>query len=274
VEHCDDDVLALVALGERPSDADAEHLTGCPRCRSEIESFRRVVVAGRPGVLPGPDVAPPIHVWDAVAAATGVVVRPRPVNPISAPDGIGGLLGGGGVDGPAAHTPVSGARDGSSDSVTRLRPRRTGRSRRRWLPMAAVAASALVVGGIAGAVGASLLGGDDPQAVVVARTTLDPLPADPGATGTAVVVNAAGTRRLEVDVSRLSSTDGFYEVWLIDASVKKMVPIGVLTGTRGDFTIPADLDLGKFPVVDISAEPLDGDPTHSGKSHLRGVIRG
>ncbi len=263
MEHCDDDVLALVALGERPSDADAEHLSGCTRCRSEVESFGRVVAAGRPGIVAGPDVPPRAQVWDAVAAATGVSVRPRTVGPT------------GGPAGPQPQPqPPPGPGAGSGATVTTLRPRPADRGRRGRLPMLAVAASALVVGGIAGAVGVSLLGGDDPQAVVVARTTLDPLPADPGATGTAVVVDAAGTRRLEVDVSRLSSTDGFYEVWLIDASVKKMVPIGVLTGTRGDFTIPADLDLGQFPVVDISAEPLDGDPTHSGKSHLRGVIRG
>ena len=53
---------------------------------------------------------------------------------------------------------------------------------------------------------------------------------------------------------------------------EKMVPIGILSGARGEFTIPAGLDLGQYPVVDISAEPLDGDPTHSGTSLLRGTI--
>lgn len=30
--------------------------------------------------------------------------------------------------------------------------------------------------------------------------------------------------------------------------------------------------LGAFPIVDISAEPLDGVPTHSGDSVTRGVL--
>jgi hypothetical protein len=142
--------------------------------------------------------------------------------------------------------------------------------------MLAVAASALVVGGVAGSVGTQLLGGGDPQPtpIIVAQAALDPLPVDPSASGRAVVVKSDGGRTLEVDVSELASTDGFYEVWLIDASVKKMVPIGVLTGSTGRFTIPDGLDLGQYPVVDISAEPLDGDPVHSGKSLLRGTIPG
>jgi hypothetical protein len=274
VQHCDDDELALVALGERPSPVAAQHLSACARCRSEVESFGRAVAAGRPGTVPGPDIAPPPAVWDAVAIATGVTVRPRLPDASALP-----------ISPPTAGRPdvpdvpdVLGAGGGAPATVTRLRPRegdRGRRGRRGWLPMAAVAASALVVGGIAGSVGTSLLGEESAPAVqVVARTTLGPLPADPAARGTAVVVDTSGTRRLEVDVSDLSRTNGFYEVWLIDASVKKMVPIGILTGTTGDFAIPAGLDLTQYPVVDISAEPLDGNPAHSGKSHLRGVIQG
>ena len=217
------------------------------------------MAAGRGDRSPAPVVPPPAHVWDEIAAATGVAARPRAVGepePAREPSR-------------ASVAPVDAAAP-----VRRMRPRST--RGRRW-PMLAVAASALVVGGVAGSVGTRLLDrGDDPEPapVVVARAALDPLPVDPSASGRAIVVKADGGRTLEVDVSRLARTDGFYEVWLIDASVKKMVPIGILTGTTGRFTIPDGLDLGQYPVVDISAEPLDGDPVHSGKSLLRGTIPG
>ena len=32
------------------------------------------------------------------------------------------------------------------------------------------------------------------------------------------------------------------------------------------------VDLARFSVVDVSAEPLDGDPTHSGDSIVRGAL--
>jgi hypothetical protein len=243
VRHCEDDVLALVALGERPSPADAEHLTTCAVCRSEIESFDRVVTAARPDIPAGPDVVPSARVWDAVAAATGVAVT---------------------AAGASARPGV----------VTRLRPRTARPVRRGWQPLVAVAASALLIGGAAGVAGSRLLTDDPAPVQVVARATLKPLPLDPTASGSALIVDTAGIRRLDVDVSALTGTEGFYEVWLIDASVKKMVPIGILSGRHGEFTIPADLDLGQYPVVDISAEPLDGNPTHSGKSLLRGTIPG
>jgi hypothetical protein len=37
-------------------------------------------------------------------------------------------------------------------------------------------------------------------------------------------------------------------------------------------TLPADLDLGRFDVVDVSREPLDGNPGHSSDSVLRGTL--
>ena len=36
--------------------------------------------------------------------------------------------------------------------------------------------------------------------------------------------------------------------------------------------LPADLDLAEFPLVDVSVEPLDGNPTHSGDSVARGEL--
>ena len=47
---------------------------------------------------------------------------------------------------------------------------------------------------------------------------------------------------------------------------------GVLRGDTATFPVPDGLDLGEFPVVDISVEPFDGDPSHSGDSVVRGTL--
>ncbi len=86
------------------------------------------------------------------------------------------------------------------------------------------------------------------------------------------MVEQAGARELVVDVADLAGSKGFLEVWLIDRDVKRMVPVGILRGPEGRFVLPEGLDLSQYPIVDISVEPLDGNPTHSGASVLRGVI--
>ena len=68
------------------------------------------------------------------------------------------------------------------------------------------------------------------------------------------------------------SSDGYREVWLIDANVEGMVSLGILDGSSGQFVIPDGVEVGDFPIVDVSWEPLDGDPTHSGDSIVRGQI--
>lgn len=40
----------------------------------------------------------------------------------------------------------------------------------------------------------------------------------------------------------------------------------------GRYAVPSGVDAGRFPVVDVSLEPPDGDPTHSGTSVLRGTL--
>jgi hypothetical protein len=138
-----------------------------------------------------------------------------------------------------------------------------------------VAASALVVGAAGGVVGTRLLTPDPPPVAqkVVTQVVLAALPVDPQAKGEARVLSTGNGRELTVDVSRLATTSGFYEVWLIDRGVKKMIPLGILHGSQGQFAIPEGVDLSQYPIVDVSAEPLDGNPQHSGKSLLRGTIQ-
>ena len=43
-------------------------------------------------------------------------------------------------------------------------------------------------------------------------------------------------------------------------------------GEKAVLPLPAGVSLADYPVVDISAEPYDGDPTHSTDSVVRGTL--
>ncbi len=93
----------------------------------------------------------------------------------------------------------------------------------------------------------------------------------PQASGKAEVLSSG---RLAVDVSNLPSAgSGYYEVWLIDPATSQMFSIGVLgAGPEATFTLPPNVDLSKYKLVDVSAEQFDNQPTHSGNSLLRGTL--
>jgi anti-sigma factor RsiW len=71
MEHLDEDRLVVVALHAEPVDAETEsHLETCEVCRAELEEMLRVVSAARLEYDESTDlIAPPKHVWSAVAAA-------------------------------------------------------------------------------------------------------------------------------------------------------------------------------------------------------------
>ena len=94
-----------------------------------------------------------------------------------------------------------------------------------------------------------------------------------GASGEVVLADAPGQRSLLVDTAGLPPADGFYEVWLLDLEHDRMVALGVLDDSgRGQLTVPDGVELGDYPEVDVSLEPDDGDPAHSGDSVLRGSL--
>ena len=64
-----------------------------------------------------------------------------------------------------------------------------------------------------------------------------------------------------------------HEVWLMTPGAKQLVSLGMLHGTSGRFTVPAGLDVHRFRLVDVSDEPRDGNPAHSGNSIIRGALR-
>ncbi len=138
------------------------------------------------------------------------------------------------------------------------------RSRRRWaLPVGAAAA-----------------------VVVAAAVVLGPL-TDPGppasplqalgglrASGQAVLHDGSSGRVLDVDTSGLGPPGGFYEVWLLEPGSSRILALGTLDERgRAVLPVPDGVDLADYSLVDVSAEPDDGNPAHSSDSVLRGRLR-
>jgi hypothetical protein len=139
--------------------------------------------------------------------------------------------------------------------------------KRVWLGLAA----AVVVGlGISAAVVATR----QERADVVARADLTNKNLDPigsNSSGHADLLRRGSSYLLHLEVDKLPSEAGNYiEVWMIDRDVKGMISLGPYRG-NGDYVIPDGIDPAKFPIVDVSIEPDDGVPTHSGKSIVRGA---
>ncbi len=78
---------------------------------------------------------------------------------------------------------------------------------------------------------------------------------------------------VSVRARELGGEPGFHEVWLINVDGKRMVALGILArGDDGTFEVPRRLIDEGYRILDISVEPDDGDPTHSGVSLARGQL--
>ncbi len=86
-------------------------------------------------------------------------------------------------------------------------------------------------------------------------------------------------RSLTVDFAAEPAPDGsFYELWLLQidddeglVGLQSLGPIEV--GEDGSFEVPEGVDLDEFATVDVSIEPDDGNPDHSGQSVLQGQLQ-
>ncbi|MCV2490521.1 anti-sigma factor [Geodermatophilus sp. YIM 151500] len=274
MQHCTPEQLALAALHEPLPDVDAAHLETCSRCRSEVVALQRSVdaLAVPEFASSGTSVPPPPSVWAGIAAATGVSAAPRP-DVLAAAGAAAAGASAAPVDAPPAapltavpSSPAPGTpRDGdapSSSVVRPLRPRRTA--------LVLAAAASLLVGAGLGAGAVALT--DGPGGDPVAAADLAPLE-DSGAAGTAAVVAGSDGRLLQVELDAPPlASDGYYEVWLIEPSLERMVPVGVVREGSTTLEVPEGLDIAEYAIVDVSVEPLDGDPTHSGDSVARGIL--
>ena len=271
MQHSTPEQLALAALREPLPDADAAHLASCGQCRAEVASLQRAVDALAVPELaaPGASVAPPMRVWESIAAATGVTAAPRPelvatsgsvsASPVAGPSFS--------VAPPVAEPPAE-----TPSATGNVLPFRARRRPLLLVAAAAVAGAAIGAGAVAVLRDVTPAPDGGPTASPVVAVDLDPL-AESDASGRASVIERPdGTRVLEVELQADDLDDRYYEVWLIDEAVEDMVPVGVARAGTVSFELPVGLDLGRFPIVDVSVEPLDGDPTHSGVSVARGVL--
>lgn len=167
---------------------------------------------------------------------------------------------------PPDHVWAAIAAEISTDS-TNVVPLRTRRSALPWVAVAA--AIGLLLGGIGGV---AVMQSSETSPVLVATTPLEPL-GGYNASGTARLESRNGGDVLAVDVSGLPSTDGYFEVWLLAPDSSSMIAIGTLgVGDTGVFPLPPGVSLSDYPIVDISDEAYDGDPTHSTDSVVRGTL--
>lgn len=206
----------------------------------ELDQLR--AIARRVDAEPVAWQVPPSGLWERVSSD------------LAASSGIAPAAGGGAESGDAPADPAT--RPRSRGSVGRLRS-----------PLPWLAAAAAVVVVVAGALSWSLRS-DDPA--VVARVELELL--GEAGEGTATLTERDGTFHLRLATGNLDvGDDTFVEVWIINPEVTEMYSLGPLR-RDGRYELPAGIDPAAFPIVDISIEPFDGDPTHSGNSVLRGRL--
>lgn len=260
--HLDADAMALIAIGEAPAARhESRHLDDCPDCRSELAALREAADIARTTLGEGSLSAPSAGVWASIRGELGLSAdleppAPRPVLAASAPRPAD-----------AAAPPTDALAPVASLADARAR---SGRLRRFVTPLIAVAA----VAAVATTVGLSWNALRPAAAPVdVASASLDALPAWSGASGDAVVTeSASGERVVSIDLASVDTADGVREVWLLTPEVDGLISLGLLEGDSGEFVIPRGIDLGEFPIVDVSLEPVDGDPAHSGDSIVRGTL--
>jgi anti-sigma-K factor RskA len=133
-------------------------------------------------------------------------------------------------------------------------------------PLVAAACAVVLLAAGAG-LGFLLDRGPSPSAQLALRPVGD---LDPAASGKVSLVNDG----VDVRVSGLKPTgDGeFYELWLLGAD-KRLVGLGsfrVNADGSATLKLPLPVDPKTFTYFDLSLEPTDGNPGHSGVSVLRG----
>lgn len=273
--HPDDDALldAAVTTDDRSRDAATDdvvldHVRGCRDCAQTVYGYRQTVQLLQVEDTPRFE-APPEGTWEAIAAELqiepGGAERPPGEGIALAAAGSSSAEGRWATRSPASSAGVPGKR---------------GRPMRRWPWLAQGVAAGLVLGLLAGAL---WMGRDEPAPSVtptppapqvLARADLatpDGGPAD----GQASLVRTAGIEHLDLRAPGMTAPPSgeVYEVWLINRDGTRMVSIGVMPdGTQAQFPVPAGLIEKGFDTVDVSEEPLDEHPAHSGNSLLRGRL--
>jgi hypothetical protein len=232
MSHCDEDALALLALGEVVDSRDVAHAQECAECSARLEEYRAVVSIGRTVTPDDVPSAPPAEVWAAVSAevarerdASGVV---RSLDSAPSRRRRGGYV-------LAAAAAVVGLIAGSAATATIInRPE----------SVQIVASAALDPIGDAGVSGTAVI--EQVSGGTQLKVTVPDLPA--AEDGYYEVWMATADTSTMVAIGNLNP------------------------GETAVYTLPTGMDLAAFPVVDVSLEHFDGDPGHSVTSVVRGTL--
>ena len=279
MSHLDPEVLALLALGEPAANAkERTHLASCPVCASEVVDMRHAVAVARTTIDGAELEEPPPGVWNRVRLDLGLQPGLQPgLDPGRDPGaGLDAEPGGdpGGVAisrGRAVAAEVAPPLDAPVLSLAPTGEVRTTTPPRQPRASWIIAASLVLLGAGAAGVGIGVATTLAPASIAVA--SLEPFPAHPGATGHAEVDEARdGSRTLTVALQGDLEGEGVREVWLLREDGADLVSLGALDGSTTTFSVPPDIDLGTFDLVDVSLEPVDGDAAHSGDSIVRGRL--
>ncbi len=158
----------------------------------------------------------------------------------------------------------------ASQEATARRKSRGWHSSARILSIAAVT---LLMVGVAVALVSSRTGDSSITEVAAAMMTDEGLQVPTTATADARFVCEDDECFVELDMTALPDTGpDELELWVINGDVTDMYSLGTITQPIDRFPIPHGVTADEFPIIDISVEPLDGDPTHSGQSMLRGLF--
>lgn len=241
--HCDPEMLTLAALDEPALSAvDVAHLLRCPECADGLANLRATVnlIRGDESVEPMASAERSDRIWAAVVDELGMQALPR----------------------------RSGRHAASEPATTQSRFRR-------WLP-AAAAAAAVVIAVASGVIGAALSDDDEPTGGTIAAEAELAALAGSDRRGTARWLATVDGAVLHVELAGSDDTEGYLEVWLLDPDGERLVSLGTLPAggaSSADLRVPAGIAPDDYPLVDVSVEALNGDPTHSGVSVARGDLQ-
>ena len=137
--------------------------------------------------------------------------------------------------------------------------------------VAALAAAVLLAAGVGA--GILIAGGDDAADGGPVQVDLAPVDSGGGASGVARLRPEAGGRA-SVSLSGLEPSRGgdYYELWLLgkDGELVALGSVRVPESGEAELDVDLPVDPRQFQFLDVSREPGDGDPSHSGDSVLRG----
>lgn len=256
MSHLDPEQLALLALGEPVASQDDEaHLAACPACAAEVREMAHAATVARTTMTEGELEQPSGDVWTRIHRdlALSDAVAADPLSAPAVPAAVPATV-------PAVGPPASPA------AGARVRRRRS--PARMWV-LAASLALVVAGGSVAWALVSSNL-----APVPVATAQLDAFPDHPDAAGTALISeDRDGGRALTVTLDGDARAEEYREVWLIRNDGAALISLGVLESSSATFAIPTGVDLAEYDLVDISFEPVDGDPAHSGDSIVRGQLQ-